>query len=145
MAAKGFSSFMVSLSAPSVNSKSLANFARKPISVQGRQLVHLKCPCHNSKQYRRYDTDQALRLLNFSCSLQLSTKFILLINVKMPTIVGILTFMSMINTTSERLKARNFFIWQYFSFYEQLKFHVKLGAQTHIDRVNTIIIPFPYS
>ena len=34
----------------------------------------------------------------FSCSTQLSTKFILLINVKMPTIVGILTFISMINT-----------------------------------------------
>ena len=46
----------------------------------------------------------------FSCSTQLSTKFILLINVKMPTNVGILTFISMINTTSERLKARNFFI-----------------------------------
>ena len=39
----------------------------------------------------------------FSCSTQLSSKFILLINVKMPTIVGILTFISMINTTSERL------------------------------------------
>ena len=37
----------------------------------------------------------------FSCSTQLSTKFILLINVIMPTIVGILTFISMINTTSE--------------------------------------------
>ena len=42
----------------------------------------------------------------FSYTTQLSTKFILLINVKMPTIVGILTFMSMINTTSERLEAR---------------------------------------
>ena len=41
----------------------------------------------------------------FPCSTQLSTKFILLINVKMPTIVGILTFFSMINTTSESLKA----------------------------------------
>ena len=40
-------------------------------------------------------------------------------NVKMPTIVGILTFISMINTISERLKARNFFICLYFSFYEQ--------------------------
>ena len=29
-----------------------------------------------------------------SCSTQLSTKFILLINVKMPTIVGILTFIT---------------------------------------------------
>ena len=40
---------------------------------------------------------------HFPCSTQLSMKFILLINVKMPTIVGILTFISMINTTSERL------------------------------------------
>ena len=31
-----------------------------------------------------------------SCSTQLSMKFILLINVKMPTIVGILTFIGMI-------------------------------------------------
>ena len=53
----------------------------------------------------------------FSCSAQLSTEFILLINVEMPTIVGILTFISMINTTSERPKARNFFICRYFSFY----------------------------
>ena len=51
------------------------------------------------------------------CSTQLNTKFILLINVNMPTIVvGILTFISMIKTTSERLKARNFLICQYFSF-----------------------------
>ena len=49
----------------------------------------------------------------FSYSTQLSTKFILLINVKMP-IVGILTFISMINTTPERLKARNFFVCRYF-------------------------------
>ena len=47
---------------------------------------------------------------------QLITKFILLIDVKIPTIVGILTFMSMINTTSERLKAKNFFSCRYFSF-----------------------------
>ena len=35
----------------------------------------------------------------FPCSTQLSTKCILLINVKMPTIVGILAFISMINTS----------------------------------------------
>ena len=39
----------------------------------------------------------------FSCSIQPSMKFILLINVKMPTIVGILTFISMMNTNSEKL------------------------------------------
>ena len=37
---------------------------------------------------------------------QLHMKFILLINVKMPTIVGILIFISMINTSSGRLRAR---------------------------------------
>ena len=42
----------------------------------------------------------------FSCSTQLNTKFILLINVKMPTIIGNLTFISKVNTTSESLKAR---------------------------------------
>ena len=60
----------------------------------------------------------------FSSSTQLSMKCTLLINVKMTTI---LTFISMTNTTSERLKARNFFIRQYFSFYEQLKNHAQLS------------------
>ena len=59
---------------------------------------------------------------HFSCSTQLSTKFILLINVKMPKNVGILAFISMINTTSERLEARNISICRYFSFYEQLNY-----------------------
>ena len=68
-----------------------------------------------------------LEVINpFPCSTQLSTKLILLLNVKMPTIVGILTFISMIYTTSERLEARNFFIFRYFSFYEQLKFRAGL-------------------
>ena len=62
----------------------------------------------------------------FSCSTQLSTKFILLINVKMPTIVGILTFISRINTTSESLKAR-IIVFQHFSFYDQLKFYAQLS------------------
>ena len=47
----------------------------------------------------------------------------MLINVKMPTIVGILTFISMINTTSENLKARKVFIFQLFCFYKLMKFH----------------------
>ena len=51
----------------------------------------------------------------------------------MPTITGILTFISIINATSERLKAINFFICRYFSFYEQLKFHAQLHrAQSFI-------------
>ena len=37
----------------------------------------------------------------FTCSTYLSVEFILLINVKIPTIVGILTFIRRINTTSK--------------------------------------------
>ena len=52
-----------------------------------------------------------MELHKISYLTQLSMNFfILLKNVKMPTIVGILTFISMINTTSEGLKARNLFI-----------------------------------
>ena len=58
----------------------------------------------------------------FLYSTQLSTRSILLINVNMPTFVGILKCISMIDTTSESLKARNFFVCWYFSSYEQLKF-----------------------
>ena len=66
-------------------------------------------------------------MLFFLYSTQLITKIIMLINVKMPTIVGILTFISMINATYERLKARNVFKCRYFSFYEHLKFHAQLS------------------
>ena len=48
--------------------------------------------------------------------------FIMLINVKMPTIVGILTFMSRINTTSESKQSRKSYYYQHFNSYEQLKF-----------------------
>ena len=52
-------------------------------------------------------------------------KFILLINVKMPTIVGILTLISIIYTTFESFEAekKN----QLFHCYEQLKFHAKVS------------------
>ena len=69
---------------------------------------------HTEGHLSQYPGPEIIKL--FSCSTQLSMKVILLINVKMPTIVGILTFISMINTRSERLKARNFFICWYFSF-----------------------------
>ena len=59
--------------------------------------------------------------VTFSCSTQVSRKFIILINVKMPTIVGILTLISMINTSSESLKTSSVCLYfQHFSFHEQL-------------------------
>ena len=78
---------------------------------KGRQLDHIPL------------TEAGLKVIKlFPCSTQLSTKSILLMNVKMPTIVGILTFICMINTTSERLKAVNFFICRYFSFMSSWNF-----------------------
>ena len=74
---------------------------------------------------RRSTGPEVIKLL--SCSSKLSIKFIMLINVKMLTIVGILTFISMINATSERLKARNFFFFGILVFYEQLKFRAQLS------------------
>ena len=44
----------------------------------------------------------------FPCSTQLSIKFILLINFKLPTIVGILTFISMITQQLRDLKQESF-------------------------------------
>ena len=50
----------------------------------------------------------------FSCSTQLNMKFFLLINVKMPTVVGILMLMSRKNSIlglPEPVKKLNFFIF----------------------------------
>ena len=76
--------------------------------------------------YNRETSPEIIKLF-FPFLTQLSTKFTLLINVKMPTIVGILTFISMINTTSERFKTRYFFLYRYFSFYERLKYRAQLN------------------
>ena len=63
----------------------------------------------------------------FSCSTQLRIKFILLINVKMPTIVGILTFISRINYQFLSFEPEFSTIFDYFSIYDQLKFHAQLS------------------
>ena len=59
-------------------------------------------------------------------------KFIMLINVKMPTKVGILTFISMINTTSEGLKVGSVFIFQNFGVHDHLKFISQLSVEHDI-------------
>ena len=65
----------------------------------------------------------------FSCSTQLNMNFIMLINVKMPTIVGILTIISMINTASESSKARKIILVHHFSFNEGMKCHAQLSMK----------------
>ena len=63
----------------------------------------------------------------FSCSAQLRLKFNLLINVKMPTIVGILTFISRINYRLWSSNPLNFIHLGYFGIYEQLKLYAWLS------------------
>ena len=63
----------------------------------------------------------------FSCSTQLSMKFFLLINVKMPTIVGILTFISRENSILGSSESEKSWISWYFHTYEHLKFHAQLS------------------
>ena len=77
------------------------------------------CPCI------RRPGSEVIKL--FSCSAQPRLKFILLINVKMPTIVGILTFISRINYRLWRSKPSISIYFGLFGIYEQLKFHAQLS------------------
>ena len=76
---------------------------------------------HNMVIKRGYKTNF------FLFSTQLNMISILLINVKMPTTVGILTFISRINTTSDSLKASNTVTLQHCYFYEQWKFSAQIS------------------
>ena len=62
-----------------------------------------------------------------SCSARLRLKFILLINVKMPTIVGILTFMRRINYQLLSIEPEFSTDYNYFNINEQLKFHAQMS------------------
>ena len=54
-------------------------------------------------------------------------QFIIIINVKMPTLVGILTFISMINTLSEIFKAKkNSIVFSILVFMSSLIFRLRL-------------------
>ena len=66
-------------------------------------------------------------LLKYSCSTQLTMKFFLLINVKMPTINGILTFMSKKNSILGLSEPKKSWLSWYFYTYEHLKFHAQLS------------------
>ena len=68
---------------------------------------------------------EVIKLL--SCSTQPRMKFFLLINVKMPTIVGILTFMSRKNSIIGLSVPLNAEFFLYFYTYELLIFHAQLS------------------
>ena len=76
-------------------------------------MLHASLKCFRFMVYKKYA--------------KLSMKFILLINVKVPTIIDNLSFMS--STASESSKARVIFIFQHLSFYEQLEFYTQLSMK----------------
>ena len=78
--------------------------------VEYSVLVRVSVLYFCSNPFGRWSRVLAPRLSNVLCSTQVSLKFIMLIKVTMPTIVGILTFICMINT-SESLKGRKDFIF----------------------------------
>ena len=55
-------------------------------------------------------------------------KLFMLIDIKMPTIVGIVTFIREMYATYEILKEREGFNFQHFNFYGQLIFHAQLSS-----------------
>ena len=72
--------------------------------------------------------DPAPKVIELVSHAQLSMKFIMLVNVKISLIVGILTLISMTNTSSESERKKKLsLIFQRFSFYEQLKSHAELS------------------
>ena len=58
----------------------------------------------------------------------------------MPTVVGILSFISMINTTSESLKSKKVFIFHHFSLYEQFTFHAQYIKKNSLENTMRVDI-----
>ena len=87
-------------------------------------VIHVK---YGNQILRRNFTPGPEVIKLFSCSAPLSLKFILLINVKMPTIVGILTFISRINYRLWQSYPEISTNFGYFSNFEQFKFHAQLS------------------
>ena len=82
------------------------------IYVQFRKISYEKLDLLNQRNENHRPGPEVIKL--FSCSTQLSMKFFLLIIVKMPTVVGILTIMSRKNSIlglSEPEKKLNFLIY----------------------------------
>ena len=93
----------------------------QPMVLQGKDTEHR----HPHDSMNIFEVKQPdLEVINLFFMLM---KFILLINVKMPTIVGLLTFISRINASYESLHARNTHLFQRFCFYEQLKFYAQFS------------------
>ena len=97
----------------------------------GKYLCHVVCSCHqvrrrkNKKEKHQQGPWGGFRPRGYKTFFMLHEIF-LLINDKMPTIVGILTFMSRKNSILGLSESEESWIW-YFYTYEHLKFHAQLS------------------
>ena len=90
-----------------------------------REIFRLSFVDHENSFITSEPGPEVIKL--FSCSTQLSMKFFLFINVKMPTIVGILTFISWKNSILGLSEPNKSQISRYFYTYVHLKFHAQLS------------------
>ena len=95
--------------------------------VVAKEKKILRKPCHLwAFSSGMLPSPKVIKL--FSCSAQLRLKFSLLINVKMPTVIGILTFISRINYCLMGFIQDFSTDLGYFSINELLKFHAQLSC-----------------
>ena len=83
----------------------------------------------NRTRYSMRPGPEVIKLFSFSAQLRL--KFVLLINVKMPTTVGILTFISRINYRLWCYKPSVTIYLGYFGSYEQYTCSAELSSAEH--------------
>ena len=69
-----------------------------------------KNPSGIPSSVKQFESRSGLKIIKlFSCSTQQSMNYIMLTNIKMPTIVGILTFISIINTSQSSISRKTLF------------------------------------
>ena len=82
------------------------------VSYMGTQVVH---------SLRVNPMTSGYQVIKKTCSTQLQLKFILLVDVKIPTIVGIFTFISRLNAKIESLKATELYFFTIVLYMSNLK------------------------
>ena len=92
----------------------------------------------NTCYHDTYDTSASsgLEVIKKSCSTQLSMKFFPLINIKMPTIVGILTFMGRKNSILDLTKLEK--CWSLLIILYFRAFEISCSAEMSTKNTNTL-------
>ena len=96
---------------------------REPVKYLPKNLFMTYGMCQKK---RFWSGPEVIKL--FSYTTQLSMKIFLLINIKMPTVVGILIFISRTNFMLSSALQEKSLNWWYLIFYKRNKFHSQLSS-----------------